>query len=569
MSSISQHFQLRLLRRILCAAACSATFTIVFVLVHAESSSPALVTIRKRLREEMANGTHVVREKTEQWNPNQTAVIVCDMWDAHHCLNAVRRAEEMAPRMNRVLESARSRGVLIVHAPSSCMESYKDHPARRRAQGAPGATNLPKDIGEWCRKIPAEEKGKYPIDQSDGGEDDDPVEHEQWHQRLAGMGRDPKSPWKAQINLLKIHDEDAISDSGVEVWNLLEHRGIKNVILMGVHTNMCVLGRPFGLRQMAKNGKNVVLMRDMTDTMYNPERWPYVTHFIGTELIVEHIEKFVCPTITSVDFLGGDPFRFKNDRRTILMVIGEDEYGTEQTLPVFARQQLEPHGFQVRLVHADPTDKNNFPGLAQAVARSDLVLISVRRRTPPNEQLDAIRAHLAASKPLVGIRTASHAFAVRDQNAPLANGAATWPEFDPEVLGGHYTGHHGVGPKVATAVAPGAEKHPILRGVDLTRLLSDGSLYRVTPLASSTTPIVIGSISGQDPQPLAWTNSARTGQSRVFYTSLGHRDDFQNPAFQKLLLNGICWALDIAAPGSPPEQTITKGAAPRSVLSDR
>jgi nicotinamidase-related amidase len=255
MSSISQHFQLRLLRRILCAAACSATFTIVFVLVHAESSSPALVTIRKRLREEMANGTHVVREKTEQWNPNQTAVIVCDMWDAHHCLNAVRRAEEMAPRMNRVLESARSRGVLIVHAPSSCMESYKDQPARKRAQESPVATNLPKDIGEWCRKIPAEEKGKYPIDQSDGGEDDDPVEHEQWHQRLAGMGRDPKSPWKAQIDLLKIREQDAISDSGVEVWNLLEHRGIKNVILMGVHTNMCVLGRPFGLRQMANSSE--------------------------------------------------------------------------------------------------------------------------------------------------------------------------------------------------------------------------------------------------------------------------------------------------------------------------
>jgi type 1 glutamine amidotransferase len=99
--------------------------------------------------------------------------------------------------------------------------------------------------------------------------------------------------------------------------------------------------------------------------------------------------------------------------------------------------------------------------------------------------------------------------------------------------------------------------------------LSNGSLYRVTPLAGSTTPIVIGAIPGQDPQPLAWTNSTRTGQSRVFYTSLGHPDDFQNPAFQKLLLNGICWALDIAAPGSPPEQTITKGAAPRSVGSDR
>ena len=88
------------------------------------------------------------------------------------------------------------------------------------------------------------------------------------------MGRNPKAPWKSECDVLKMDDHDAVSDSGVEIWNLLEERGINNVILMGVHTNMCVLGRPFGLRQLAKNGKNVVLMRDMTDTMYNPRAGP-------------------------------------------------------------------------------------------------------------------------------------------------------------------------------------------------------------------------------------------------------------------------------------------------------
>ena len=127
------------------------------------------------------------------------------------------------------------------------------------------------------------------------------------------MGRNPKAPWKSQHAGLTIRDSDAISDSGVEIWNLLESRKINNVILLGVHTNMCVLGRPFGLRQMAKNGKNVVLMRDMTDTMYNPQKAPYVSHFKGTELIVEHIEKYVCPTITSDQIVGGKPFRFKGD----------------------------------------------------------------------------------------------------------------------------------------------------------------------------------------------------------------------------------------------------------------
>ena len=133
-------------------------------------------------------------------------------------------------------------------------------------------------------------------------------------EKLTALGRNPKAPWKSQYDVLKMDERDAVSDSGVEIWNLLEERGIDNVILVGVHTNMCVLGRPFGLRQMAKNGKNVVLMRDMTDTMYNPKRRPFVSHFRGTELIVEHIEKVVCPTVTSDQLLGGEPFRFKGDK---------------------------------------------------------------------------------------------------------------------------------------------------------------------------------------------------------------------------------------------------------------
>lgn len=266
------------------------------------------------LRSRKADGDafKIVTQK-ETWKPAETAIIVCDMWDAHHCLNAVRRVTEIAPRMNEVLEKARSHGVLIIHAPSECMEPYKNHPGRKLAREAPKATNLPKDIGEWCHKIPAEEKGKYPIDQSDGGEDDDLAEHADWHARLRAMGLNPRAPWKRQLDTLKIHDGDAISDAGVEIWNLLEARGIKNVILLGVHTNMCVLGRPFGLRQMAKNGKHVVLMRDMTDTMYNPKMRPYVSHFRGTDLIVEHIEKYVCSTITSDQIAGGKEFRFKGD----------------------------------------------------------------------------------------------------------------------------------------------------------------------------------------------------------------------------------------------------------------
>jgi type 1 glutamine amidotransferase/nicotinamidase-related amidase len=531
-----------------------------FVAAMAAGGAENSITVHQRSRTEQGGGW-IVRETVGQWQPKQSAVIVCDMWDAHHCLNAVRRVGEVAPRMDRFLEEARGRGALIIHAPSGCMATYKDHPGRKLAQAAPKAANLPADIGQWCYKIPAEEKGVYPIDQTDGGEDDDPVEHARWHERLAGMGRNPKSPWKAETDLLTIRDGDAISDSGVEIWNLLEQRGIRNVMLVGVHTNMCVLGRPFGLRQMSKNGKNVVLVRDLTDTMYNPEKSPYVTHFVGTDRIVEHIEKYVCPTITSVDLLGGEPFRFKNDGRNILMVIGDDEYKTEVTLPAFAKAELQPHGFQVRVVHADATDKDQFPGLAEAARAADLILVSARRRTPPPDQLDAIRAHVAAGKPLVGIRTACHAFAPRAKEAVRA-GRSAWAEFDPEVIGGHYTGHHGAGPQAALTIAPGAKDHPVLRGVDLARLTGHGSLYKVAPLVTSTTPLLIGSISGKDQEPVAWTNVPRVGHSRVFYTSLGHPADFESPAFRKLLLNGICWTTGIAPPGAQ-EQAKATGASTR------
>jgi nicotinamidase-related amidase len=274
---------------------------------------PLRVVLRDRVLSPGDAGRYEVRERVQQWDPKQTAIIICDMWDLHHCKRAVERVREMAPRMNEVISKARGWGVLIIHAPSECMAAYENTPMRQRARSAPRAENLPKDIDSWCKQIPAEEKGRYPIDQSDGGEDDESAEHAAWATKLTEMGRNPRAPWKTEIDILKMQEQDAVSDSGVEVWNLLEERGIGQVILMGVHTNMCVLGRPFGLRQMAKNGKNVVLMRDMTDTMYNPARWPHVSHFRGTDLIVEHIEKFVCPTITSDQILGGQPFRFEKD----------------------------------------------------------------------------------------------------------------------------------------------------------------------------------------------------------------------------------------------------------------
>lgn len=502
--------------------------------------------LRSRVETAPASGQYQVVEHAEAWEPAETAIIVCDMWDLHHCLNAVRRAEEMAPRMDQVLKTARDRGVQIIHAPSSCMDAYKDHPARRRALETPRSKTLPAEIGKWCYQIPAEEKGTYPIDQSNGGEDDDPAEHAAWAAKLTAKGRNPKAPWKSQTKLLTIVPEtDLISDSGEEIWSILEQRGIKNVVLMGVHLNMCVLGRPFGLRQMAKNGRHAVLMRDMTDTMYDPHSAPRVSHFTGTDLMVEHVEKFVCPTVTSDQLLGGTPARFQGDKRPhVVFVIAEDEYKTETTLPVFASSQLG-RAYHVSYVLGNAKERNDLPGLG-ILAVADAAVISVRRRVLPDAQVAAIRAFVAGGKPVIGIRTASHAFAASGNKAAPA-GHTSWGAFDAEVLGGSYHGHHKAGENVKVELSPTEPPHPILQGVDATKLVGHGSLYKVSPLARTTTPLLIGTIPGQPSEPIAWVNAPATG-GQVFYTSLGHIDDFADSQFNRLLRNAIDWACGRGGP---------------------
>lgn len=227
-------------------------------------------------------------------------------------------------------------------------------------------------------------------------------------------------------------------------------------MLMGVHTNMCVLGRPFGLRQLARHGKEVVLVRDLTDTMYNSRSWPYVSHFEGTNRIIEHVEKYVCPTITSADLTGQPAFTFQpDDRPRAVFVIGDDEYQTEKTLPAFANSELEPLGVRCTFVIADPKTPHDFQGI-EALDDADLMVVSVRRRAPTAEQMRMIRKYVESGKSVVGIRTASHAF---DARGKAPEGHAEWRTFDPDVLGGHYTGHHANELEPKVTAARGAESH--------------------------------------------------------------------------------------------------------------
>ena len=282
--------------------------SIAFFIVNMAQSEPITIKTRSQVVTATNGGKYESMEKEATWETTQTAVIIVDMWDDHWCPNAAKRVTEMAKPMNKVIKLAREKGMLIIHAPSSTVDFYKGTLARKRSINAPSASPpkpLSKDVRwgtNWCWPDKFRET-ELPIDDSDMGcdcEKEFPI----------------REAWTRQIEAIEIDDEsDAITDNGQEAYNLLVEHKIENVILMGVHLNMCVLGRPVGIRQMVNIGKNVVLMRDMTDTMYNPKKRPFVNHFEGTDLVVKHIEKFWCPSITSTSITGEEQFFFKNSSR--------------------------------------------------------------------------------------------------------------------------------------------------------------------------------------------------------------------------------------------------------------
>lgn len=519
-----------------------AAMLIVACCHHSSACSTLAADLSLTLRYQQPVANHGPQYHTltrpANWKAEQTALIVCDVWDTHNCKNAAMRVVEMAPRLNRLVEFARKQGVTIIHAPSNCMDFYADHQARQRAILAPQASNYPAEITQWCYSIPAEERGIYPIDQSNGGCDDAPEEHAAWQASLAPRLKDKKWPWRRQIDVIRIDPaRDYITDKGDEVWNILEAHGIENVIMTGVHTNMCVLGRPFGLRRLVTSGKNTVLVRDMTDTMYDPRSEPFVSHFTGTDLIVGHIERHVCPTITSDQLIDGTEFRFsQDDRKHIAILIAEDEYRTHETLPEFAVNPLGQE-FRTTLIYGSHEERNLIPGLS-AIQDADALVISVRRRTLPPDDLQLIRNFVADGKPIIGIRTASHAFCLRNKPAP--NGLAQWPEFDAEVFGGNYTNHYGN--QLSSTVVSTGVAHPILKGIPDEPFQQGGSLYKTAPLDSRATVLLTGSVEGQEAEPVAWTFIREDG-GKSFYTSLGHVDDFKTPAVRQLLSNAIRWAV--------------------------
>jgi nicotinamidase-related amidase len=252
--------------------------------------------LRLRLRERREDPDHKGQakavERTVDWNVAETAIIICDMWDDHFCKSAAQRVGVMVPKMNQVLTAARSHGVMIIHAPSGTMDLYADMPQRKRMVQAKAATP-PVPIPASC-DLDLSREPALPVDTSKCSCDD------------AVVGAYVRKYTRQHLGL-DILSYDGVSDSGQEIYNFCEQEGINNIAIMGVHTNMCVLGRSFGIRQLVKLGKQVVLVRDLTDAMYDPWQPPYVSHARGTELVIEHIERYWCPSVRSADLTRAVP----------------------------------------------------------------------------------------------------------------------------------------------------------------------------------------------------------------------------------------------------------------------
>lgn len=223
----------------------------------------------------------------------------------------------------------------------------------------------------------------------------------------------------------------------------------------------------------------------------------------------------------------------------IVFLISEDpdNYEAHKTIPVFAEMLRKKMGYNVTvLLGSGSRGAYTFPNF-DAVSKADLLVVFARRIALPHEQMNALKKYLKDGKPLVGIRTANHAFTARDK---IEEGFEDWPGFVADILGCENRGYGPVEPGISVSINSDALKNSIVKGCP-KQWHSNGNVYLVKPLLDTTAKVLLTGRANDITEPIAWTRTA--GKSRVFYTSLGYPEDFKNDAFTNLLINGMKWAL--------------------------
>ncbi|MDR3232800.1 MAG: ThuA domain-containing protein [Planctomycetaceae bacterium] len=489
-------------------------------------AEPLQMSVQQRVYSGGDKDALMLVNRIEQWLPNETAVIVCDMWDKHWCKHSTARWVELSKTINLVLDAARKKGVLIVHAPSGCMPFYKDYPQRKALAEYKG-----KGVKVSAAHLPAETGKTFPINDSDGGCECTPkckVEY----------------PWKRQSELIAIAEQDVISDSGEEIVAYFQAKGIKNVMMTGVAANMCCIGRSFGLRALKRLGFNAVMVRDLTDVMYNPLMPPKVEHFSGLDLALEYIETYISPSVVSSSITGQKQFRFPDDKRKrIAFIAAEGEYRSNQSLPEFAHQLTlrNYHGdFALGVPKTEGEGRHNIENL-QILDDADLMVLYVRRRALEPEKTAKIKRFIESGKPVLGLRTSCVAFDAKKKIVENGKELAQWTELDRDVWGGNYQGYDEQLRKAEAGtdvtIAVGKENHPLLKGV--AAFHAADWLYKNTPLRSEKAEVLLRGKNPKQDEPVFWLNG-----SSVIYTSLGHWDDWKDKNFQTLMFNTVEYLLN-------------------------
>jgi hypothetical protein len=257
----------------------------------------------------------------------------------------------------------------------------------------------------------------------------------------------------------------------------------------------------------------------------------------------------------------------------IVLVSGDEEYRSEEALPQLAKILSRHHGFKCTVLFAidpkdgtiNPNQTHNIPGLEE-LQTADLLVLFTRFRDLPDEQMKYVVDYLESGRPIIGMRTATHAF-----NIPSGKtyAAYSWQSkkwdggFGRQVLGETWINHHGQHGKQSTRgiLAKGAANHPILRGIQDGDIWGPTDVYEVRlPLSGDSQPLILGQVlAGMHPSdppvsgkqnnplmPVAWvkTYSDKAGtRGRVFTTTMGASQDLLNEGLRRLLVNACYWAV--------------------------
>jgi hypothetical protein len=259
--------------------------------------------------------------------------------------------------------------------------------------------------------------------------------------------------------------------------------------------------------------------------------------------------------------------------KRIVFVSGDEEYRSEEGLPQLARILAKRHGFTGTVLFAvdpatgeiNPNRNDNIPGL-EALRQADLMVILARFRDLPDEQMKEVVDYVESGRPIVALRTSTHAFDPKSSPTYARYGwrSDEWDGgFGRQVLGETWISHHGEHGKQSTrgVIAPGMKDHPILRGIADGDIWGPTDVYGVRlPLPGDSQPLVLGQVlEGMQPtdkplegekndpmMPVAWikTYTGKAGKpARIFTTTMGASQDLQSEGLRRLLVNACYWAV--------------------------